>query len=68
MDDGFNGHVDYKDLKKLLKMHYNIDAKNSLTLFKVVSAKHGNLPYKKYIQLLDYFDKAFLTDDLMFLF
>ncbi|KAH0572035.1 hypothetical protein SS50377_26237 [Spironucleus salmonicida] len=68
LDDGFNLHVDYKNLKKLLRLHYNIDAKNAITLFKVISAKHGFINLKKFNALLEYFDKACLTDDLVFLF
>ena len=68
LDDGFNLHVDFKQLKKLLRLHYNIDLKNAITLFKCISARRGFVNYSKYNSLLQYFDRAGLTDDLVALF
>ncbi|CAL6052668.1 Conserved_hypothetical protein [Hexamita inflata] len=52
LDDNFNSHVNFKQLKQLLRIHFGIDVKNAQLIFQRVKAKNGLINQANFNKLL----------------
>ena len=68
LDDNFNRHVNLRNFKRLLGLHYNIAREPLTQLFNIVTSRAGHMDYKKYKKIMDKMDKMRIKDDLKEMF
>ncbi|KAH0574434.1 hypothetical protein SS50377_24392 [Spironucleus salmonicida] len=68
LDDGFNKHVNLRNIRKLITLHYGLPKEKLNEVFQGINSRGGYIDYFKFIKVLDKMDRLKIKDDLKGMF